>query len=65
MFKVSLFKFVFMCALDVLLVFSVLYPTGLTGPAHTDSGDAPHRAHFSAEHGSAACREAGQLGGEQ
>lgn len=34
--------------------FSVLFPTGITRPAHTDGGNAPHRAHLPAEHGPAA-----------
>lgn len=39
-------------------------PSGLLGPANTDSGDAPHGAHCPAEPGSAAGGEAGQPGGK-
>lgn len=30
------------------------FSSGFTGPANTDCGDAPHRAHVPAEHGPAA-----------
>lgn len=53
----------------LLLLLSLNIPsllsTGVTRPADTDGGDAPHRAHLTPEHGSAAGRETGQLGGEQ
>lgn len=44
---------------------SLLSQTGVSWPAHTDGGDAPHGAHLPAEYGSAAGRETGQPGGEQ